>query len=1605
MSSKLWQCFLQDDVETFKEFLANASYAQGPKGGTNTTVMSKFGSTGSNLGSSPGTTPKTKRLAGLSTVSLLQEKTSFTQGPPITLTRADVNSRDRHGRTLLHLAASSQKKSAFDFADALLAVPFLDIYAQDAESGWTALHRALYAGNAAIAQALMARDIRHATDFRTHSGVHHPSGGLIKIKDREGNSPFDLFGATIVARDINEPIESSHVQDDASSEYLSVSDDISEPNAGSRSKPLVNFSGDEVFTFGSNKNLNLGLGDGDDRQFPERINLNRPGHLLYRLYHERERLRKEQGLKVTDERGEFSSAAELPIRIRSQPIVFQDLVMSKLHTAILTNDPESNLYMCGFGPGGRLGTGDEATRFGFVCIETGGIAGKRIVNVALGQDHSIAISDQGEVFTWGSNKYGQLGYTLPRTKVKDDLPIQTTPRQIFNPLKKEIIVAAAASAIHSVVYTSTSIYTFGKNEGQLGLIDADARSLEVQVIPRKVGASLFNQSIFMVSAIDHATALLLENHDVWVFIHYGYSKLSFPLGGSASFIRDSFLATRYRHSANFITKITGGGNTICAMSSFGEVYTVNVSRKEDIHSVSSSTTNPSKIRNSLPQPSRVWSIRKPHMAVRDVDVDQDGSIIICTESGSAWRKEPRHRLKDVGGNVFGERQTKDYKFVRIPGLSRVVAVRSNAFGAYAAAQRGYDVTRKQIAVEARTIWHDIWPLSPFKDLLSKHFLEDITPPSNQSNISSSYKKVAKNSLLPVDLEPELLHELQFRNLSDFPALVWVSSTSSDVRIPVHEFVLAARSSTLRQALSEFHQSYYHSIPDLLSIEYNCDGQAHIQFQGFDVLSVFNVVLFVYTDQAYSVWNRVRHDAKHATRYRQVRTEVVKLATQLDLKSLERAARLMTQPSFCLNVDMENAISNPNFFDSGDVIIELDGGEARAHGPILCQRSPFFDALFNGRAGGRWLTSRKEKSSNAVEVIRIDLKHIEPGIFKFALRHMYADTDDELFEDVQTNDLDDFIDLIIDVMFVANELMLDRLVQICQKLLGSYVNIRNVVPYLNAVAPCAVTAFKRVGLEYVCLNLEAMLENRLLDDLDPDLFDELNEVCRQNQVACQPISRGRNTEEYIMEKYPEIISQLEQDKQRRVDSMRLRSRLHEDEVREEKLKVGSIEKQGFLSAVAGSRPSAQTLNSKLSMESPLLKSKPSNGDLIFAMDDESVLPPSVDSLQGSKPNTDVNCQKSIGQAWSRTNTTPALEFTPSGTDSPFDVERTSKVTPPEHNSLPKASQSSRLPGAPWGCLGPSTPKAGLKDIMAETSGLKTASSHPYSLSRRETEVARPPPSKLSQKERKKLKQQQLHEVFAEAESPKSKAASPWQLAVAKSKSPLSADRHIPPRVPQRNDSNKASLTLRQTVAGTPPPPSSDGLEPLSFSSTKSQSNQHQLDFNTPNSPAAPKFSNSSPLSLAAILQQQQLEKDVIREAATARHNLHDIQVEQEFQEWWDAESKRVMEEAAAAAGAGRARGTGRGRGKGRGNSANSPGKGRGRGQGHDSRANMDNNHEQTTAAPIPSRPAQQHIRGSVDQFSSHRRTRGRGTGASQGNGGAGVGRGIGRGNGRASQPRQ
>jgi inhibitor of Bruton tyrosine kinase len=972
---------------------------------------------------SPGASPFSTSPRAVKTRKVSGQAGNFGSkgGNSTALNRSDVNSRDHAGVPLLCRIASSKLENAIEFALALIEHPAIDLYAQDTENGWTPLHRALYSGNITLARAIIEKDSHNLQDTSAQRG---PTS-VIKVKDHEGNSPFDVYNATIARRALQRRGDGDSDEDSQDSE----SEDA-ETAEGAHLDSVLD--GDEVFAWGSSKNYNLGFGDQDDRQYPEKITLKRPDHLLFRFY--REYLESIQG---TDEamykklsKANPKSVAELPSLISNRPIVVQDVALSKLHSAILTSDPECNLFMCGFGPGGRLGTGDEVTRFSYVCIENS-LSGKKIVQVALGNNHSLAVDSNGGIFSWGQNTHGVLGYSLPRPALKDEDPICSTPRQIFGPLKREHIIGVAASAIHSVAYTATSLFTFGKNEGQLGLMDSDSRSLEAQPIPRKVAASLFKAPIKMVSAINQATIVLLENHTVCVFTNYGYNIVKFPSndGFSNYHLKTNTFTTRYDSLSDNITNITATGDTIAAFST-QNLFTLNVKKIDS--NMTTSTTNPSKIKDSLTTPQRVWSLRKGHWdGIKSASVTENGSVIVCTQAGAVWHRIKRTKVKDafVGTGTF---HRKDFKFQRVPGLTKVAAVRSTAFGVYAAIRKDCDVTKTQIEVADQSLWDDIKPLLSIRDVeASEVSKEDDSPrfwtPSLPKDLFEPIKRAVLTS---PDLEGDVSrHLLTFQGEYDAE----VGTTISDVRIPVHGFMLA-RSPILRSILDKFREEGTAHLANVLTVEGGHHGRLTVTFQGLDFITLVNLVLYLYTDTIIEVWNFHRHSPNMGFRYRQIVRELIKTAAHLKLWKLESASRLMTEPEQRMNLDMALAIQDPTFFEDCDTIVELDGSEMLAHSALLCQRCPFFEGLFNGCAGGKWLDSRREEGSKTV---RIDLKHIRPEAFELVLRYLYADAGPELFEDVVSADIDEFSDLVMDVMAASNELMLDRLSQICQQTIGRF----------------------------------------------------------------------------------------------------------------------------------------------------------------------------------------------------------------------------------------------------------------------------------------------------------------------------------------------------------------------------------------------------------------------------------------------------------------------------------------------------------------------------------------------------------------------------------------
>jgi hypothetical protein len=196
--SLLFKYFYDGDVDKFRALLApaghnahNASrgYSTGGAGGGS-------GSTGA-FATSPKAVTKSRKTSGWGA--------GFGGGKhgASTLGKNEVNARDHMGLTVLLRAASSTADNAIDFIEALLDHPGIDLYVQDLDSGWNCLHRALYVGNISIARLLLDKERRNHSGETIGASVTKV-GHLIKTKDHEGNSPFDLFNSTIGERELDQ---------------------------------------------------------------------------------------------------------------------------------------------------------------------------------------------------------------------------------------------------------------------------------------------------------------------------------------------------------------------------------------------------------------------------------------------------------------------------------------------------------------------------------------------------------------------------------------------------------------------------------------------------------------------------------------------------------------------------------------------------------------------------------------------------------------------------------------------------------------------------------------------------------------------------------------------------------------------------------------------------------------------------------------------------------------------------------------------------------------------------------------------------------------------------------------------------------------------------------------------------------------------------------------------------------------------------------------------------------------------------------------------------------------------------------------------------------
>ena len=164
-------------------------------------------------------------------------------------------------------------------------------------------------------------------------------------------------------------------------------------------------------------------------------------------------------------------------------------------------DGEGRLSSCGKAESwtpGLLGHGEGVTRLNTPTRLPTPLGGERAVSVSAGAVHSLAITADGAVWSWGSGGSGRLGH--------GDEQSQPLPRKV-EAFAGQRVVAVSAGGFHSLALTADgSVWSWGgAGSGKLGHSDQ-----QTQLLPKKIEAFAGQRVVALSSGQYHSIAITAD---------------------------------------------------------------------------------------------------------------------------------------------------------------------------------------------------------------------------------------------------------------------------------------------------------------------------------------------------------------------------------------------------------------------------------------------------------------------------------------------------------------------------------------------------------------------------------------------------------------------------------------------------------------------------------------------------------------------------------------------------------------------------------------------------------------------------------------------------------------------------------------------------------------------------------------------------------------------------------------------------------------------------------------------------------------------------------------------------------------------------------------
>ena len=245
------------------------------------------------------------------------------------------------------------------------------------------------------------------------------------------------------------------------------------------------------------------------------------------------------------------------------------------HTMALTEN--GNVYAWGMNQYCQLGLGDTVDRLKPVLVATAGtpMDGKRIVSIGAGRFHSLAVDDQGVAYAWGENSGGSLGDGSYTNRCN---PVAVTAAGTPMAGKSIDIIKSNSNSFTTIALDKTEgrAYTWGHNgNGKLGIGSTSNVNTPHAVVT--AGTPMAGLGLEDVESETGATFFLSTTNRIFVAGgNYAgqWGNPAAPVGGAGSdasvVVEVPTLGTPI--AGKDIIQISGDGHHGAALDSDGIVY-------------------------------------------------------------------------------------------------------------------------------------------------------------------------------------------------------------------------------------------------------------------------------------------------------------------------------------------------------------------------------------------------------------------------------------------------------------------------------------------------------------------------------------------------------------------------------------------------------------------------------------------------------------------------------------------------------------------------------------------------------------------------------------------------------------------------------------------------------------------------------------------------------------------------------------------------------------------------------------------------------------------------------------------------------------------------